>query len=194
MKYRESGMPSEELWDTFFTPTDVLKKLGVDKQIKTLVDVGCGYGTFLIPAASLISGKVIGIDIDEEMISICKEKMHNENIAGVDLIYGDISTEDTRNLLSDYKDTIDYITFFNILHCEEPLKLLEKAYDLLNDNGKIGVIHWNNEETPRGPSMEIRPKPETIIDWALKTGFALDKQVDLPPYHFGLVFIKNKKI
>jgi len=43
----------------------VLKKLGVDKQIKTLVDIGCGYGTFLIPAASLISGKVIGIDIDE---------------------------------------------------------------------------------------------------------------------------------
>jgi len=158
-----------------------------------LVDVGCGYGTFLIPAASLISGKVIGIDIDEEMIAICKEKMQNENIPCVELIYGDISTEDTMNLLGDYKDKIDYVTFFNILHCEDPLTLLEKAYDILNDNGRIGVIHWNNEETPRGPSMEIRPKPEVIIDWALKTGFELDKQIDLPPYHFGLVFIKNKK-
>jgi len=39
--------------------------------------------------------------------------------------------------------------------------------------------------------MEIRPKPEMIIKWALKAGLALDKHVDLPPYHYGLVFIKK---
>lgn len=191
MKYRESGMPSEDLWDTFFTPTEVLKKLGIGNQIVTLIDVGCGYGTFLIPATTLISGKVVGIDIDEEMINICKDKINANNVSCVDLIYGDILEEDTMKLLRDYKYKIDYITLFNILHGEEPLTLLKKAYDVLNDNGKIGVIHWKNEETPRGPSMDIRPTPEMIIDWAEKTGFTLEKQVELPPYHFGLVFIKN---
>ncbi len=193
MKYRESGMPSEDLWNTFFTPTEVLKKLGIDNQIETLIDVGCGYGTFLIPATTLIRGKVVGIDIDKEMINICKDKINANNVSCVDLIHGDILTEDTMKLLRDYKDKIDYITLFNILHGEEPLTLLKTAYDALNDNGKIGVIHWKNEETPRGPSMEIRPKPEMIIDWAEKTGFVLENQVDLLPYHFGLVFIKNKK-
>lgn len=193
MKYRESGMPSEGLWDTFFNPIEILKKMGIDKQTNTLIDVGCGYGTFLIPATTLISGKVVGIDIDEEMINICYKKIHDSNVSRVDLIHGDISTENTIKVLGNYKDKIDYITLFNILHCEEPLILLKKIYDILNDSGKIGVIHWKNEETPRGPSMDIRPKPEMIIDWAVKTGFVLEKQVDLPPYHFGLVFIKNMK-
>ncbi|MEA4826376.1 MAG: hypothetical protein VB130_07050, partial [Clostridium sp.] len=55
MKYRESGMPSEELWQSFFNPVDTLKQMGVEKNIRTLIDIGCGYGTFLIPAAKLVS-------------------------------------------------------------------------------------------------------------------------------------------
>jgi hypothetical protein len=30
-----------------------------------------------------------------------------------------------------------------------------------------------------------------IINWALKTGFTLENQVELPPFHYGLVFIKK---
>lgn len=41
--------------------------------------------------------------------------------------------------------------------------------------------------------MEIRPKPEMIVDWAIKIGFVLERQVELPPYHFGLVFIKKSE-
>lgn len=193
MKYRESGMPSEELWDTFFAPIEILKRMGIDNRIRTLIDVGCGYGTFLMPTTALISGKVVGIDINEEMVEICKKKMHDHNISSVELIHGDISTEDTIKVFEKYKGEIDYITLFNILHCEEPMILLKKTYDILNDKGRIGVIHWKNEKTPRGPSLEIRPKPEMIMDWAIKTGFVLERQVELPPYHFGLVFIKNMK-
>lgn len=190
MKYRESGMPPEDLWDTFFTPAEILEKLGVDEKINTLVDVGCGYGTFLIPAAELVGGKVIGIDIDDDMIKACKDKIQDYNVPSVELIYGDITTDETMNFLSDYIGKIDYISLFNILHCEEPLLLLKKGYEILNDKGKIGVIHWKSEETPRGPSIEIRPKPEMIIHWALQAGFTLEQQLELPPYHFGLVFKK----
>lgn len=87
---------------------------------------------------------------------------------------------------------ISYITLFNILHCEQPLGLLNVAYNILNTNGKIGVIHWNYEDTPRGLSMEIRPTPRIISEWAFKAGFALEKYVELPPYHYGMVFIKNQ--
>lgn len=190
MKYRESGMPSEQMWDMFFNPVETLNKMDINKQIRTLIDIGCGYGTFLIPATRLVSGNIIGIDFDEKMIEICRNKIQDTDASNVHLIKGDISTEDTMEKLKDYKSEIDYITLFNILHCENPLDLLQSVYDILNKEGKIGVIHWNHEETPRGPSMEIRPKPETIIEWALQVGFTLEKQIDLPPYHFGLVFVK----
>ncbi|AGK96725.1 class I SAM-dependent methyltransferase [Clostridium pasteurianum] len=190
MKYRESEMPIEELWQSFFNPVDILKQMGVDKNIRILIDIGCGYGTFLLPATELVSGNVIGIDVDEKMIEVCGNKIQDTSISNVHLINGDISKEDTIEQLKKYKAEIDYITLFNIIHCEKPLDLLQSVYDVLNKNGKIGVIHWKYEETPRGPSMEIRPKPETIIEWASKVGFTLKNQIDLPPYHFGLVFVK----
>lgn len=191
MKYRESGMPSEEMWDTFFSPTEVLEQMGINKQIRTLIDIGCGYGTFLLPASELVSEKVIGIDIDKDMIVICQKKIHDSNISNIKLIHGDISKKDTVKAFNQCTNGIDYITLFNILHCEEPVVLLKTLYNFLNKNGRIGVMHWKNEETPRGPSIDIRPKPEAIIDWAIQAGFVLEKQVELPPYHFGLVFTKN---
>lgn len=42
---------------------------------------------------------------------------------------------------------IDYISLFNILHCESPVELLEKVYQLLRIGGRIGVIHWKYEDT-----------------------------------------------
>ncbi|WP_274435966.1 hypothetical protein [Alicyclobacillus sp. ALC3] len=40
--------------------------------------------------------------------------------------------------------------------------------------------------------MAIRPTPEQIIRWANEAGYVVDVQVDLKPYHFGLVFVKRK--
>ena len=193
MKYRESGMPDEKMWDSFFNPRQILGRMGVNREIKTLLDIGCGYGTFLIPAASLVGEKVIGIDIENEMIETCQAKARDRSLPNVHLICGDFSAEETRKALKQNAGAIDYICLFNILHCERPLDLLGNVYDLLANDGKIGVIHWKYEETPRGPSMEIRPAPETIINWAAKTGFSLEKYVALPPYHFGLIFRKNLK-
>jgi len=109
----------------------------------------------------------------------------------IDLLHGDISTKQTLKALEQYKGDIDYISLFNILHCEQPLSLLNTAYQILNNYGNIGVVHWKYEKTPRGPSMEIRPTPEIINGWALKSGFVLDKYVEFPPYHYGLVLSKK---
>ncbi|WP_026395797.1 class I SAM-dependent methyltransferase [Acetobacterium malicum] len=191
MKYRESGMPSEATWDAFFKPIDMINKIGINSQIRTLIDIGCGYGIFLLPIAEIVSSKAIGIDIDDAMIEVCRDKITEHNSSKIQLINGDICNDSTLNMLNNYKGEIDFITLFNILHCEEPITLLKNAYNILNDDGRIAITHWKYEKTPRGPSMEIRPKPEMIIKWALKAGLALDKHVDLPPYHYGLVFIKK---
>ncbi len=55
MKYRESGLPIEELWNTFFNPSEVFKLMEINAQIRSLVDIGCGFGTFLLPASRLVT-------------------------------------------------------------------------------------------------------------------------------------------
>ena len=190
MKYRDSGMPSEDMWDSFFSPNEILLKMDVDKDIDILIDIGCGYGTFLIPSSKIIKGKVIGVDVDKTMIEVCKDKIQKNNIKNVDLLNIDMSLDNSFDIFNKYEGKVDYVSLFNILHCEEPVKLLERVYSLLNKNGRIGVIHWKYEKTPRGPTMDIRPKPEQIIEWANTVGFKLKKNVDLPPYHYGIIFEK----
>lgn len=64
MKYRESGMPNEDMWDTFFTPIEILNKMNINNKVNTLINIGCGYGTFLLPMAELVRKKALGIDVD----------------------------------------------------------------------------------------------------------------------------------
>lgn len=144
--------------------------MGIDNKVGNLTDIGCGYGIFLVPISKLVSKNVIGIDIDDKMIKVCTDKIKENNIEDVELIHGDIGIDKTIKTLEEYKGEIDYVTLFNILHCENPTNLIKNVYDIISENGRIGVIHWKYEKTPRGPSMEIRPKPEVIINWATKIG------------------------
>ncbi|ADU28531.1 class I SAM-dependent methyltransferase [Evansella cellulosilytica] len=186
MKYRESGMPEEALWENFFNPIEILKKLEVTEKVNTLIDVGCGYGTFLIPASHIVKENVIGIDIDEHYLRVCQERVATND--KVRLITGDI-TDIVKSAEGDIK-LADYITLFNILHCEDPVQLFIDAAKLIKVGGKVGVIHWINDDTPRGPSLEIRPSPNQIIKWAKDAHLSLEKQVAFPPYHFGMLFNK----
>lgn len=85
--------------------------------------------------------------------------------------------------------SVDYVMLFNILHAEERMDLLREAYRILVPGGRVAVIHWNyDSSTPRGPSMEIRPRPEDCARWVTAAGFTAEGEiVDLPPYHYGLI-------
>lgn len=61
-------------------------QLDLDVNINTHIDIGCRYGTFLIPAAKLVKDKVIGIDIENEMIEICRRKTQEHDIKNIELL------------------------------------------------------------------------------------------------------------
>jgi ubiquinone/menaquinone biosynthesis C-methylase UbiE len=188
MKIRESGMPEEKTWDEFFNPTRILKTLGLSSSTIDVADFGCGYGTFAIPAAKIIRGKIYAIDIEPEMVKILKRKVADHNLKNkVEIILRDFMSKGSG--LEDA--SVDYVMLFNILHTKEPKKLLKEAYRILRPNGRLGIIHWNyDSKTPAGPPMDIRPKPEQCIRWAESVGFKFDQKYDLKPYHYGIVMIK----
>jgi len=64
---------------------------------------------------------------------------------------------------------------------------------VLKPGGVAAVVHWNYDPTtPRGPALEIRPRPEQCIAWGQEAGltFAGRERFDLKPYHYGLLFRK----
>ena len=186
MKTRESGMPDEERWSAFFDPDLILSELGLEPSAKGVVDMGCGYGTFAIPSARRISGgRVLAVDIDPQMVEVCQTKIKEAGLSNISCLQSDFVTHGI--CLPD--DSADYVMLFNILHAEDPIRLLTEAYRLLAPGGKVGVIHWNYDaSTPRGPSLDIRPRPVQCQEWIQSAGFNLIRPlIQLPPYHYGMV-------
>ncbi|MDD4116977.1 MAG: hypothetical protein PHI39_02040 [Kiritimatiellae bacterium] len=85
-------------------------------------------------------------------------------------------------------DSVEYAMLFNLLHAEDPRCLLAEAWRILAPGGRLGVIHWNHDPaTPRGPPMEIRPRPEDCRRWIAGAGFVLETpHVELPLHHYGI--------
>lgn len=177
-------MPDEGLWRTFFDPEAILDALELTVETGNTVEFGCGYGTFSLPAARRIRGTLYGFDIEATMIEECKQLAWREGLWNVCFEQRDLAADGTG--LPD--EIIEYAMLFNILHAEERLSLLREAWRILAPGGRVAVIHWNYDPTtPRGPSMNIRPRPEDCRRWLIETGFtAADEIINLPPYHYGL--------
>ncbi len=189
MKARESGMPEKETWEGFFNPEEALKIMQVGENVKDVAELGCGYGTFTIPVAKSVQGTVYAIDLEKEMIALTEKEAERHNIHNIKTMLRDFMIDGTglKN------ESVDYAMLFNILHLEHPEILLKESYRILRPQGKLGIIHWNYDpSTPRGPSMDIRPKPEQCIQWAEKAGFIKLEQHDLKPYHYGIILIKKE--
>ncbi len=189
MKIRESGMPNELYWESFFDVSNIFSKLELIPSVKDVVEFGSGYGTFTIPASKIIKGNIYAFDIDNSMINRLKERSAKENITNIKILHKDFIKDKTG--LKD--NSVDYVMLFNILHAEDPISLFEESYRILKYKGKLAIIHWiYSEITPRGPSLNIRPKPEDCTQWMKSAGFSLAKPVlSLPPYHYGILGLKE---
>lgn len=177
------------MWNSFFDAEKILSVLDINNQIGDVAEFGCGYGTFTIPVARIIRGRIYAFDIEPEMISATNNEALKHGLKNIVTTLRDFITEGT-----DLKSaSVDYAMLFNILHLENPIGLLLEANRILVKGGKIGIVHWNYDPlTPRGPSMNIRPKPEQCSEWANKAGFGSPKQFDLKPYHYGIVMTKEE--
>ncbi len=189
MKLRESGMPEESYWETLFDVPLILDRLGLDGRLDDVIEFGCGYGTFTIPVAQRISGVLDTFDIDPEMIERTRQRAAGQGVHNVRYHERDVFAEGfgMPNALR------DACLLFNILHCEEPRQVLSEAARVTRPGGFVFAIHWSfDPQTPRGPSMDIRPHPEQIIAWAEEAGLDSSKSssVHMPPWHYSLTFLR----
>ena len=159
MKARESGMPSEETWEGFFKPEESLAKLGLTANCGDVADFGCGYGTFTIPAARIVTGTVHALDIESEMVAATRAKVEAADLKNVVVHLRDFVVDGSG--LPD--NAIEYAMLFNILHAEEPLSLLSEAWRILMPWGKLAIMHWNYDPTtPPWAEHEHSPTARTM--------------------------------
>ena len=167
----------------------MLEKLDCTGPCGDVVEFGCGYGTFTIPAAKLVRGRVIALDIEPALVAATIEKAEAAGLSNVVGVVRDFVV-DGCGLPAGHAG---YAMLFNILHIENPVALLREAYRSLAPGGKVGIIHWRNDRpTPRGPSLHIRPTVEQCRAWGEAAGFEFVHTQSLCccSWHWGLVMCR----
>lgn len=185
-KGRESGMPSLEQWEAYFDPAAILQSLGCRNLHGDCIEFGCGYGTFTIPAATEVSGTLYAFDIDTAMVEATIERVRRAALANVVVEQRDLTVDGCARP----DGSACFVMLFNLLHIEHPVDLLREAHRVLRPGGLIGVTHWRfDASTPRGPTLEIRPRPQQCRAWGEQAGLRWVRYQALPgpPWHWGML-------
>ncbi len=185
MKYRDSGMPPQEHWETLLDVETILDRFALGPQTGDVAELGCGYGSFTIPLARRIGGVVHAFDIDAAMIETTRRRAAEAGLANVRPVLRDVAADG----FGLPEASCDACLLFNILHGEGPAEMLREAARVVRPGGTVAVIHWRSDiVTPRGPALDIRPRPEQIVEWSGSAGgLALQEPpFILPPWHCGV--------
>jgi ubiquinone/menaquinone biosynthesis C-methylase UbiE len=158
----------------------ILLKTGL-KGGMTFIDLGCGEGSFAIPAARLVGseGTVHGIDIDEEAIHILNERACQDQLNNLHAVQGDAE----RTVICD--GCADVVFLANCLHdFSDPRCVLGNAKRMLKPSGLLADLDWKKVHMDFGPPYDIRFSEEKTLKLIENAGFVVETLQSGGPYHY----------
>jgi len=158
------------LRDKFRKPINKVKKIGIQTG-NTIIDYGCGPGSYTIPAAELTGpgGKVYAVDIHPLAIKKVKKKIKKYNVSNIETIKTDCKM--------DIKDnSIDIIMCFDVFHAfgAKEGSILKEFCRVLDKNGflLINDHHYQEDEllskVLNHEIFDLMRKEEDLYFWNLK--------------------------
>jgi SAM-dependent methyltransferase len=188
-----TAMPDSDWWEALWPePKQVLTALGIRADMD-VVDLCCGDGLFTAPLA-LLSRHVIGIDIDKGMLAVARDKVEAVGATNCELIEGDAYA-----IAELVRRPVDYVLIANTFHgVPDKPRLARGVAAILKPGGRFTVINWHRrprEQTtvlgePRGPRTEMRMEPAEVADTVEPADLTLTDVIELPPYHYGAIFVR----
>lgn len=127
--------------DIFLPRKNILAEVGI-KSGFSILDYGCGSGSYTIPAAQLVgeSGKVYSLDIHPLAVQQVQKVVAKKRLTNIETILSDCATA-----LSD--ESIDVVLLYDTLHgLSEPDKVLAELHRVLKSNGILSVNDHHLEE------------------------------------------------
>ncbi|AGB36887.1 class I SAM-dependent methyltransferase [Natronococcus occultus] len=198
--FRNTSQPDWDWWGKLWpTPGATLRRLGLDRGT-SLAEVGSGNGYFALPAARITApAPVYAVDLEGSLLAELEELAARQEIENVRPIRGDARELD--RLLPEPIDAVLLANAFHGIAPEDRATVLGAVHDSLRPGGTFVVVNWADrprEETTvdgetRGPPTELRVGPEETREAVREhTDLGFDRAVELPPYHYGLVFERER--
>jgi SAM-dependent methyltransferase len=189
--FEGTEMPTAGWWEALWPdPAGVLAAVGIARGMD-VVDLCAGDGWFTLQIAK-IAAHVTAIDIDGRLLGVARVRLTEGGLRNCDLVEGDAF--DIARLA---QRPADFVFMANAFHgVSDRPRLARAVHAALRPGGRFAIVNWHQrsrEETkvlgePRGPRTELRLSPEQTIAVAEAGGLALTRQIEVPPYHYGVVF------
>jgi len=170
-------------------PFNALEKAGIREEMR-VADLGVGaVGHFLFPAAKLVGpkGHVYGVDILKSVLQANQSRAKLSGFDNIEMVWGNLDKLNGSRLPD---ASMDMALIVNVLHAVDKAGALSEAKRILSSDGVLLVVEWKTSGAVLGPAAEKRLTKEDAAAAAAQAGFALQKEFDAGPYHYGLVFKK----
>jgi ubiquinone/menaquinone biosynthesis C-methylase UbiE len=150
---------------------EILKRIGI-RRGQTVLDFGCGYGTYTIPVARIVGaqGKVYALDEDTEALDSIMQKA---GLAGLKNIEGMETSGELEIKLTD--ESVDGVLLFDVFHsfyfpqAGDRRRLLDEIYRIMKPSAFLSISVWPNlmesgtEEEIKNADFRLeRGVPETL--------------------------------
>jgi 2-polyprenyl-3-methyl-5-hydroxy-6-metoxy-1,4-benzoquinol methylase len=167
MEYYMHGLLlSQFLWthhyDILLYFNDIIQRR--KDSIKNYLEVGGGHGLYISEAISIIGAgaNYQVVDISKSSLEMARRMINNNSVT--------YTLTDVFEFFPDKK--YDFITMGEVLeHVEDPVKLLEKLYELLDENGKVIITTPTN--APAIDHIYLFKNAEDIREVIGKAGFKI---------------------
>jgi SAM-dependent methyltransferase len=194
--FEGTEMPEPGWWEALWPdPARVVRDVGVAPGM-TILDLCCGDGWFTLQLAK-IARTVTALDIDGKLLEAARVRLDESGLTNC--VFIEANAYDLAKVI---RDRVDHVFLANAFHgVPDKPRLACTVHDVLKPGGLFAVVNWHarpRETTtilgePRGPATELRITPAETIAAVQSSGLALQRQIEVPPYHYAAVFKRRSK-
>jgi len=123
---------------------EVLQQIGI-RRGQTVLDFGCGYGTYTIPVAKIINeqGRVYALEKDKEALDELMQKAESAGLKNIERMEtsGELEIE-----LND--ESVDVVLLFDVFHsfyfpkAHDRRRLLGEIYRIMKPSAFLAISVW----------------------------------------------------
>jgi len=158
----------------------------------TVVDLGAGSGriSFLMAPKVAPDGKILAVDIQDEMLTMIEKKVDNSDIKNVVPVKGKVDSTGLK------PKTADLIIMVDVYHeLEFPHEMLADFAKILKPGGRVAWVEYRKED-PNVPIKLVHKMTEKQVKKeASQKEFGLEyvETIDKLPQQHVVIFRKPKK-
>lgn len=166
----------------------MLANLGV-KEGMTVCDMGCGNGFYALQLATMVGpkGRVLGVDVQPEMLGLLRKRMEEAGIENITPILGSYHNPRLP------PNSVDVMLCVDVYHeFSHPVQMLRAMRDALKPDGVLVLVEFRLED-PDVPIKLLHKMSKPQMNKELPAnGFKLVKEYDELPWQHMMFYGRDE--